>query len=158
MPSPRHSSRLAAAALAVLAAAACGSTHSAAQRQHSVADVGSALRAVGLTGFRPISRADMRKGPQTPGVDPAKVLGGFEFARVGTDGSVVAVTIAVVADRSIIRAMEAGIAKEGAGLTLVVRHAETENVVVFSAAEHPSRADRRTLAGIPRLVAYLDAH
>jgi hypothetical protein len=70
----------------------------------------------------------------------------------------VAVTIAVVADRSIIRAMEAGIAKEGAGSTLVVRHAETENVVVFSAAEHPSRGDRRTLAGIPRLVAYLDAH
>jgi len=57
MPSPRHSSRLAALAVAALAAAARGSTHSAARPQHSVADVRSALRAVGLTGFRPISRA-----------------------------------------------------------------------------------------------------
>ncbi len=51
-----------------------------------------------------------------------------------------------------------GISKEGEGSTLAVRHAETENVVVFSAAERPSASDRRLLARIPRLVAYLDAH
>jgi hypothetical protein len=70
----------------------------------------------------------------------------------------VAATIAVVDDRPIIRKMEAGIAKEDAGPTLDVRHAQSENVVVFSAAGHPTAPDRRLLARIPRLVAYLDAH
>jgi hypothetical protein len=158
MPSARHAIRLPALIAAGLAATACVGTHAAGGPQHSVAEVRSALRAVGLTGVRPIPRAEMRTSKQTPGVDPAKILGGFELARVGEGGSVVAATIAVVADRSIIRAMEAGVAKEGGSSTLVVRHAEAGNVVVFSAAGLPTAADRRLLARIPRLVAYLDAH
>jgi hypothetical protein len=54
--------------------------------------------------------------------------------------------------------MEAGIAKEDADPVLVVRHAQGESVVVFSAAGHPTTPGRRLLARIPRLVAYLDAH
>ncbi len=154
----RHAPLVPALIAAVLAASACGGARATSTSQHSVADVRGALRAVGLTGFRPITRAEMRSGKQTPGVDPAKILGAFAFARVRLDGSIVGATIAVVADRSIIPAMEAVIAKEDRGGTPTVHHAEAGNVVVFSGAHLPTASDRRWLARIPRFIAYLRRH
>jgi hypothetical protein len=60
----------------VVLAVGCGTGQSAGSGTHSAADVRAALDAVGMKSFKTISKADITRGKQDPGVDPSKFLGG----------------------------------------------------------------------------------
>lgn len=146
--------------IATLALCGCGAGHSG-PGDHSVADVKSAMRAVGLDGFKPISKASMRQGKQTPGVKPDRIDGAFSFVRIGgrTGGSVVSVVVAVVNDRRVIPKMERDVEKESAGTpTLHYRHFQADNVLILTDSENVDATGRRILARIPKLVSYLKTH
>lgn len=129
---------------------------------HSAADVRSALRAAGLPGFHQISRAEMRKGKQTPGVDPDQIDAAYEWASVRSDGAVAlhaaAVTVVVAKDPAVIDRMVAGIAGESPRGASPVVHSRVGNVVVFTFSDDPDAGQLEALSRVRRLVAYLRAH
>jgi hypothetical protein len=129
---------------------------------HSVADVKSAMHAVGLSGFKPISKASMRRDKPTPGIKPGQIDGAFSYVHLGTKGqaaSVVSVVLAVVNDRHVIPIMERDVEKESAGTpTLHFSDFQADNVVILTGSENVDATGRRTLARIHKLVSYLKAH
>jgi hypothetical protein len=122
---------------------------------HSLANVKAALNAAGMKNFKTISRATIMGGKQEPGVDPSKILGGFVYSKQ-RGSSVVAITIAVASDPSVLDAMQRAIVSEGKGLPgAPVRFVRSGNVLISSIVA-PARARFPILAKIPDLAAYLN--
>jgi hypothetical protein len=153
--------RIACAVVAALSLAGCGGGH----RQpgdHSVADVNAALHAVGLNGFRPISKQEIRRGKQTRGVSADQFLGGFSFVQISPGvrqhPPVVSISIAIAKDPSVIDKLEKEAKRRSQHPPVRIHFARAGNVLVLSLSENPDAADHRILARIPRLIAYLDKH
>jgi hypothetical protein len=143
-----------------LALCACGTGH-AGSGNHSLTDVKSAMHAVGLDGFKTISKATMREGKQPPGVRPDQIDGAFDFVHVGTaqtPASVVAVVVVVVNDRRVISRLERADESSVDGPRMRFRHFQAGNVVILALSENPDPTGRRTLARIRTLLSYLRAH
>jgi hypothetical protein len=147
--------------IVTLAVCGCGAGKSGSS-SHSVADVKSAMQAVGLSDFKPISKASMRQDKPTPGVKPSQIDGAFSYVHLGTQGqaaSVVSVVLAVVNDRHVIPIMERDVEKESAGTPeLHLSHSQADNVVILIGTENVDSTGRRTLARIRKLVSYLKTH
>ena len=148
------------AVLAALSLTGCAGGHSHVG-DHSVADVSAALHAVGLNGFRPISTAEILREKQTRGVSADQFVGGFSFVRIGHGPQqhppVVAISIAIATDRSVIDKVEKEAKKtESQRLPVRVHLARAGNVLILSVSEQPDAADRSILERIPKLIAYLD--
>jgi len=155
--------------------AGCGAGHSG-SGDHSVADVKSAMRAVGLNGFKTISKASLSPGKQMPGVNPDQIAGAliynhFTFGPIQnppagqttTDvgmGSGVVVVVTVAKSASLVDRIEREARKEQTHepRLMNVRQAHAGNVLILSVFEHPDARARDTLARLPKLVSYLDAH
>jgi hypothetical protein len=144
--------------IVTLAVSGCGAGESG-SGNHSVADVKSAMHAVGLNGFHPISKESIRHDKPRLGIKPNQIDGAFWFVHLGTEGktaSVVTVVVAVVNDRRVIPIMEREVAHDPADMSeLHFHHFQADNVVILTGSENVDAAGRRTIARIHKLVAYL---
>jgi hypothetical protein len=131
-------------------------------RHHSVADVKSAMHAVGLNGFHPISKGSIRHDKPTLGIRPNQIDGAFWFVHLGTEGktaSVVTVVVAVVNDRHVIPILEREVAHDPVDMPeLHFHHFQANNVVILTGSENVDATGRRTIARLHKLVSYLKRH
>jgi hypothetical protein len=122
-----------------------------------LADVRTALNAVGLTGFHAIPHNKLVSDEGKDGVDARQILGGFYRVNLGVDGSPVSITVTVASDPSAFNPMESAIAAESKGGPYAVRFLRSGNVLIASASDHATVADP-ALADIPKLALYLSRH
>jgi hypothetical protein len=122
-----------------------------------VSGVQAAMKQAGLTGFKPIPRADFSRGKQTPGVTPDDILGAFQFLRTGGMNSpeALAYTVVVARDPSIVPKLKAEIKVEGHFRSGEVKTVEQGNVLVSWLAVHPTTADKATVAQLEHLTSDL---